>query len=73
MKLTIKQAAVRAGVSTKLVYQWCDERRLAHFRLGGSGKRGRIIIEDGDLDTFLKGCRVEAGSDEDEGPLLHID
>jgi excisionase family DNA binding protein len=58
MKLTPEQAAKRAGVSRNLVYRWCRERRLPHFRFGGQGRRGRILIEEKDLDEFLEGCRV---------------
>ena len=40
-RLMVKEAAVRAGVSSALVYEWCDERRLAHYRVGGVGSAGR--------------------------------
>jgi excisionase family DNA binding protein len=60
MLLTVKQAAERAGVSESLIYQLCEERRLAHFRLGGKGKRGKIGISPSDLDAFMNSIRVEA-------------
>jgi excisionase family DNA binding protein len=72
MKLTPTAAAVRAGVSPKLIYRWCQERRLPHYRLGTQGHRGRILIEDSDLDTFLDSCRVEAFDVADDEPLKHI-
>jgi excisionase family DNA binding protein len=72
MKITIRKAAERAGVSVALVYAWCEERRLSHFRLGAKGKRGKILIEEADLDAFLRECRVEAGEAGAEGPLRHI-
>ena len=59
MKLNPKEAAALAGVSVKLVYIWCEERRLRHFRLGSKKRRGRILIEDSDLAQFLDACRVE--------------
>jgi excisionase family DNA binding protein len=62
MKLSVKQAAQRAGVSPALLYRWCEERRLPHYRLGGQGRRGRIQIEEADLDAFLESCKVEAGA-----------
>jgi hypothetical protein len=62
MWLTPRQAAKCAEVSVSLVYQWCDERLLTHFRLGGRGKRGRIMIDEEELDTFLDSCRVRADS-----------
>jgi excisionase family DNA binding protein len=64
MRLTPEQAAKKAGVSRNLVYRWCEEKRLPHYRLGGQGKRGRILIEERDLDAFLESCRVEGPSDD---------
>lgn len=57
--LTPKQAAERAGVSVSLVYAWCDEQRLAHYRVGREGKRGRIRIDPADLDAFMRTLRQE--------------
>jgi excisionase family DNA binding protein len=58
--LTVAEAADRAGVSESLVYQLCEERRLPHYRPGGKGKRGKIIISPRDLDAFMTSIRVEA-------------
>jgi excisionase family DNA binding protein len=52
VKLTVKQAAERAGVSPSLVYGWCQEHRLRHYRFGGKGRRGKIMVEECDLDTL---------------------
>jgi len=59
MKLTVKQAAVRAGVCASVVYGWCAAKRFPLYRLGNQGKRGKIVIDVADLDTFLSACRVE--------------
>ena len=59
MKLTVKQAACRAGVSSSLIYAWCAGRLLRHYRPGKQGKRGKILIDEADLDAFLAGCAVE--------------
>jgi excisionase family DNA binding protein len=59
MKLTPKQAAERAVVSVSLVYQWCQDGVLIHYRFGRQGKRGRIRIEDSDLESFLTTCKHE--------------
>jgi excisionase family DNA binding protein len=73
MKLTPKMAAERAGVSPSLIYEWCHEKRVPHYRCGGRGRRGRILIEDADLDTFLDTLRVEAVPDGQGVPALkHI-
>jgi excisionase family DNA binding protein len=58
--LTVKQAAAHAGVSESLIYQWCDERRLVHYRVGGVGKRGKILVDPADLDGFMASLKVEA-------------
>jgi hypothetical protein len=46
-------------VSPGLVYVWVNFRVLRHYRLGGRGKRGRILIDRADLDSFLQSCRVD--------------
>jgi excisionase family DNA binding protein len=58
--LTVRQAAERASVSGSLIYEWCAEKRLPHLRLGKSGRRGRILIEESDLAAFMESCRVAA-------------
>src|SRR5215469_5522592 len=58
--LTVREAAERAGVSESLIYLLCDERRLPHYRPGGKGKRGKILIDPRDLDAYMQSCRVDA-------------
>jgi hypothetical protein len=60
MKITVIEVSKRVGVCSSLVYGWVESRALAHFRLGGKGKRGRILVDEADLEAFLQGCRVEA-------------
>lgn len=62
--LTVKQAAGRVGVSPSLVYAWCREQRLPHYRMGREGKRGQIRINPADLDALVKSLR------QDRHPLL---
>ncbi len=57
--LTAKEAAVRAGVSASLVYQWCRDELLPHYRFGTQGRRGKILIAPEDLDAFMRQCRVD--------------
>jgi excisionase family DNA binding protein len=71
-RLSPRETAEYAGVSVSLVYQWCAERRLPHFRLGKSGRRGKLLIEQADLDAFLESLRVGAGKEEPVGGLRHI-
>jgi excisionase family DNA binding protein len=70
-KLTPKRAAERAGVSPQLIYKWCEERRLPHYRLGGRGRRGRIVIDPLDLDAFLATLKVTPGPPGDDGEFRH--
>jgi excisionase family DNA binding protein len=55
--LTIKQAAERLNVCQATVYDLCARRKLAHVRIGGSG-RGTIRIEEADLDAFVREATV---------------
>ena len=58
--LTVKHVAERLGISQSLVYGWCDDHLLPHFRLGGKAKRGKILIEEAALQSFLQDHKVEA-------------
>ena len=62
MKLTPKLAAERTNVSVSLIYQWCAEGRLPHYRFGRDGRRGRILIAAADLEKFIAECRKERPS-----------
>lgn len=68
--LTPKQVAARVGVSDSLVYEWCAQGLLPHYRMGRKGKRGKVLIEEADLSAFLAGCRQEAKLE--VPPLKHI-
>jgi hypothetical protein len=70
--LTAKQAAQRACVSLSLVYLWCANGLLQHYRLGGKGKRGKIVIEETELDSFLAECKVKEGGNRPPPVLKHI-
>jgi len=56
---TVNQVAARLGVSPGLVYGWCEEHLLPHYRVGCNGKRGHIRIAEADLEEFLRARRVE--------------
>src|SRR5262249_46328582 len=64
--LTVRQAALRACVSESLVYRWCAEGSLPHFRVGAKGRRGKLLIKEEELDAFLDSfrglARTPAGS-----------
>jgi excisionase family DNA binding protein len=56
--LSPKEAAEYMRVSPSLVYQLCDERRILHYRVGGKGKRGKLLISPRDLDAFMESQKV---------------
>ncbi len=70
-KLTTKQAATRTGLSQSLLYQLCKERRLPHFRIGGRGRRGRLLIDEADLLAFMNAHRIDSSVVRQDG-LKHI-
>ncbi len=72
LMLTPAQAAERVGISVSLIYQLCAERRLPHFRIGGDGRRGKLLIDEADLESFLSACRVDADGLDESEPLKHI-
>lgn len=57
--LTVRAAAGRFGLSASLLYQLCREKRLRHRRVGGRGRRGRLLIDEADLRAFLADHLVE--------------
>jgi excisionase family DNA binding protein len=57
--MTVKEVAVRCGVSVALVYAWIERKQLPHYRLG-RGRRGKIVVEEADLVVFLATRKVEA-------------
>jgi excisionase family DNA binding protein len=71
MKLNPTEAAQHAGVSPQLVYRWCQEQRLPHYRCGGRGRRGRILIDPADLDAFLQSLKVMPAPPGDDGAFRH--
>jgi excisionase family DNA binding protein len=70
--LTPKQAAARIGVSDSLIYEWCSSGLLPHYRFGRPGRRGKILIDDKELDAFLASCRQEARTHAEIPALKHI-
>jgi excisionase family DNA binding protein len=67
--LTVKQAAASLGVSESLVYAWCRQRLLPHYRFGLG--RGKIMIDQAQLDEFLESKHV-IGFLESDGELKHL-
>jgi hypothetical protein len=70
--LTVAQAAKAAHISPSSIYEACDRKLLAHHRMSGTGRRGKILIRPEDLAAFIASCRVEVGETEIEMPLRHL-
>ncbi len=60
--LTVKQVADRLRVSASLVYSWCEDHLLPHYRMGGKGRRGKILVEEAALEAFLQEHKVDAAA-----------
>lgn len=60
--LTVKEVSARTGASEAIVRGWIRDRLLAHYRLGGKGRRGKIAVAAEDLDRLLVSFRVAASS-----------
>ena len=71
--LTVKQTSERLGISESLVYEWCAEGVLPHYRFGRKGRRGKILIDETEFAAFLAACRQEVQPDTAPIPeLRHI-
>jgi len=53
--LSVPDAADYAGLSLRHLRRLIQERRVAHYKVGG-----RIVISPDDLDSLLEQCRREA-------------
>ena len=72
MKMTPEEASARGRVSVSLIYAWCKAGALPHYRLGRAGKRGKIVIDEGDFDAFLEQMKVSGPEQEDQSDLKYI-
>ncbi len=64
--LSPQLAAAQACVCINLIYQACAAGTIAHLRLGGTGKRGKILIEQEDLEAWL--CSKKVGRVQESRP-----
>lgn len=54
----LQDTASMCPVSVMLIYHWCSEKTLPHFRLGINGRRGKILIDVNDLERLLASRKV---------------
>ncbi len=57
IEMNIREASRRLEIIESLTYQLCREGRLPHVRIGGRGRRGKIVITEPDLADFLASVR----------------
>ncbi len=70
--LTIKKLCEKhTYLCPSTVYAWIEEGELAHYRLGGKGKKGRIVIDEADFAAFLASRKVEANQRLPEVKFTH--
>lgn len=55
--MTIKEAAAILGLSSRKVYDLCQQRRIPHYRYGN-----RITLDLVDVEAFRESARVEAAA-----------
>lgn len=56
--MTVKEASKKLEISVSLCYQLVAEGRMPHVRIGALGRRGKIIIRDEHLATFLEDVKA---------------
>lgn len=69
--LSIKAASEKYPLSKSLLYELCKQGRLKHYRVGARG-RGKILVDETDLEELLQSCRVDEEQGLDEGELKFI-
>lgn len=52
---TVREAALKLGVSRLRLYLMAAHREIAHYRVGG-----KILFSDADIDAYLASRRVDA-------------
>jgi excisionase family DNA binding protein len=57
--MTVKEFARQAEISLSLAYELIAEGRVGHRRVGRSGRRGKILIEEEALRRFIEETRVQ--------------
>jgi excisionase family DNA binding protein len=55
--MTVREAALKIGVSASLVYELCRQGVLRHTRHGRPGKRGTIRISEEAVAEYVAACQ----------------
>jgi excisionase family DNA binding protein len=68
--VTVREVALKIGISASLVYDLCREGVLRHTRHGRPGKRGTIRISEDAVAEYVAACGRESTAE--VAPLRHI-
>jgi hypothetical protein len=71
--LTLKEARseLSGKVSLSSLYLAIQSKKLPHYRVSGSGRRGKILVRRGELLSWLEGQKITQASSLPED-LRHI-
>lgn len=69
--MTIADAAKKYPLSKSLLYELCRLGKLNHYRVGARGK-GKILLDEKDIEELLAACRKEGPQDGDDGELTFL-
>ena len=70
--MTAKQASEALGISLSLIYQLAAENRIAHYRIGRSGRRGKLVFDEDSVRQFKESCRVTTTPEPSKYELKHL-
>lgn len=57
-KISVRQAAEKAGVSVNTVHNWIKQRKITGYDYGG-----KVVVEEKVLNKFLEDSKIESVSD----------
>jgi len=59
--ISVAEAAAQTSLSRRFLYKIIAEKRLQHFIINpGKSRPGRILIDEKELEDFIRAGRVEA-------------
>lgn len=70
--LTVKQVAAKCGVSPSLVYSWAETGVLPHYRAGKKVCRGRILVDEAELEAFVARMKAAPPPPAEQPALRHV-
>ena len=56
--MSSQRAAKRLEISPSLCYRLIEQKQLSCVRIGGIGRRGKIIVTEDDIKRFMDSLRA---------------